>query len=77
MLWTLNNGGCFLDHGAASRKGVTSMVKLVALLDVIRWIAAILSLVLSIRKLYRWLRKSSVASENPPHKVDSLTVGFA
>ncbi|WP_282435682.1 hypothetical protein [Paenibacillus sp. SZ31] len=33
------------------------MVKLVALLDVIRWIAAILSLVLSIRKLYRWLRK--------------------
>lgn len=53
------------------------MVKLVALLDVIRWIAAILSIVLSGRKLYRWLRKSFVASENPPHKVGSLTVGFA
>ncbi|MFX3650794.1 MAG: hypothetical protein ACE3K2_23990 [Paenibacillus sp.] len=33
------------------------MVKLVTLLDVIRWIAAILSIVLSGRKLYRWLRK--------------------
>ncbi|MGO4532959.1 hypothetical protein AB4Z30_28075 [Paenibacillus sp. 2TAF8] len=33
------------------------MVKLVAWLDVIRWVAAILSIVLSGRKLYRWLRK--------------------
>lgn len=55
----------FSDHGAASREGVTSMIKLVALLDVIRWIAAILSIVLSGRKLYRWLRKKFRSKRKP------------
>ncbi|MHA7584640.1 hypothetical protein ACX12E_30275 [Paenibacillus vandeheii] len=41
------------------------MVKLVALLDVIRWVAAILSLLLSIRKLYRWLRKKFRSKRKP------------
>lgn len=33
------------------------MVALVALLDILKWIATILSLALSIRKLYRWMRR--------------------
>ncbi|WP_256863808.1 MULTISPECIES: hypothetical protein [unclassified Paenibacillus] len=41
------------------------MVNLVALLELIRWIAAILSLVLSIKKLYRWLRKKFRSKRKP------------
>ncbi|WP_260984872.1 hypothetical protein [Paenibacillus xylanexedens] len=41
------------------------MVKLVALLDIIRWITAILSIVLSGRKLYRWLRKKLQRKRKP------------
>ncbi|WP_276539767.1 hypothetical protein [Paenibacillus polysaccharolyticus] len=41
------------------------MVKLVVLLDVIRWIAAILSIVLSGRRLYRWLRKKLRNKQKP------------
>jgi len=33
------------------------MVVLVALLDVLRWFATCLSLVLGIRKIYRWMRR--------------------
>ncbi|EGL15751.1 hypothetical protein HMPREF9413_5189 [Paenibacillus sp. HGF7] len=33
------------------------MVALVAFYDVLRWIVTLLSLVLGIRKLYRWVRR--------------------
>ncbi|VTR24372.1 Uncharacterised protein [Actinobacillus pleuropneumoniae] len=33
------------------------MIALVELLDILKGIAAILSIVLSIRKLYRWIRR--------------------
>ncbi len=33
------------------------MAVLVAWLDVLRWVAATLSLVFGVRKLYRWLRR--------------------
>ncbi|MDR0268030.1 hypothetical protein [Paenibacillus sp.] len=33
------------------------MAALVALLDILKWIATILSLVFSIRKLYRWIKR--------------------
>ncbi|WP_167346975.1 hypothetical protein [Paenibacillus jamilae] len=47
----------FSDHGAASRKGVRPMVNLVSCYDVLRWMVTLLSLVFSVRKLYRWLRR--------------------
>ncbi|WP_263621333.1 hypothetical protein [Paenibacillus gallinarum] len=33
------------------------MIALVALLDILKWIATLLSLAFSIRKLYRWIRR--------------------
>ncbi|WP_019532980.1 hypothetical protein [Paenibacillus ginsengihumi] len=44
------------------------MVALVALLDVLRWIAAILSLAFGIRKLYRLLRKKFRNKRKPTAK---------
>ncbi len=45
------------DHGVASRKGGDTMIALVELLDILKGIATILSIVLSVRKLYRWIRR--------------------
>ncbi|MDU8673662.1 hypothetical protein [Paenibacillus polymyxa] len=42
------------------------MVNLVSCYDVLRWMVTLLSLVFSIRKLYRWLRRKFRTSENPP-----------
>ncbi|MFD0712676.1 hypothetical protein [Paenibacillus sp. GCM10027626] len=42
------------------------MAILVALLDVLRWIAAVLSLVLGIRKLYRWLKRKFRKNKQEP-----------
>lgn len=45
------------DHGVTSRKGGDPMIALVELLDILKGIAATLSIVLSVRKLYRWMRR--------------------
>ncbi|MFD0716604.1 hypothetical protein [Paenibacillus macerans] len=42
------------------------MAVLVALLDVLRWIAAILSLVFGIRKLFRWLKRKFRKNKQKP-----------
>ncbi|MDQ0167717.1 hypothetical protein [Bacillus horti] len=42
------------------------MAVLVALLDVLRWLAAVLSLVLGFRKLYRWLKRKFRRNKQKP-----------
>jgi hypothetical protein len=48
---------CWSDHGVPLLRGCVSMVVPVALPDIFKWMATLLSLVFSIWMFYRWIKR--------------------